>query len=292
MIANRLEIRVNGLQRSGNHALVHWMACQGEGTSLVLSDAAAGTDPFRTMSEFLHYEDGQVVRYVETWDPEGLPPGGRRPAVIEYRDGQVASKTQTVDRERRLAMLQDVGPRRDVLIHTYEDTPLERADETAKGSLFGRSDSFRDVLVVRDPLNLFASRLQRWKRLTGISDRQKLVALWKQHAGEALGRTSRLGPGTVVANFTRWAGDGAYRRELAAALGLRFSDDGRSTMMPGFSSSFDGTQYRSCADRMAVNERWKAFADDPALAEILGDGEIRSLSDALFGPLDGWRAFS
>lgn len=79
MITNKLEIRVNGLQRSGNHAVVHWIASQSAGTCLVLSDAQPGSDPFRTMSEFLVYEDGHVVRYVEMWDLHGPPSGGDRP---------------------------------------------------------------------------------------------------------------------------------------------------------------------------------------------------------------------
>lgn len=176
--------------------------------------------------------------------------------MIEYRDGEIVKTRRKLDRDSRLATLREAHSRRDVLIHTYEDRQLLGPDSTQRGELFGCSESFHDVLVVRDPLNFFASRLQRWSCLSGIKDRQELVALWKQHAAEALGMTARIGPGRIVANFTRWAVDGDYREELARALGLTFSDNGRDSMMPGFSSSFDGTGYRTRADAMLVNERW------------------------------------
>ena len=48
---NELEIRAQGLQRSGNHAIINWIAQQCSGNCIVLNDAPPGLNPLETMGE-------------------------------------------------------------------------------------------------------------------------------------------------------------------------------------------------------------------------------------------------
>jgi hypothetical protein len=45
---NRVEIRVIGMSRSGNHAIIDWVLSQARGRMCFLNCAEPGTNPFRS----------------------------------------------------------------------------------------------------------------------------------------------------------------------------------------------------------------------------------------------------
>lgn len=256
---NDTEIRVHGLQRSGNHAIMNWIAAQSAGTCVVLNDCEPRTNPFDSMQEYCEYSDGSLVSLLHTWDQatrELVRPG--------------------IPRQRNL------------LIHSYEDREL--SGDPVSESWIGSSNSQFEVLIVRDPLNFFASRLQMWDKLTGLKERHQVVELWKKYAREALGLTSVLDPiRKVLIEFGKWKDDVGYRRHVAAKLKVAFSDRGIDSLVEiGPGSSFDSFNYQTRASEMAVNQRWKSCIGDDVYRSILADRELQELAIRLFGQHAGW----
>jgi hypothetical protein len=263
-VPNDLEIKVHGLQRSGNHAILHWIASQSPGAVLLLNDAEPGSNPFETMEEYVEYREyreGSVCRSVNLWEDES--------------DFDPA----------------DAPPERKIIIYSYEDRALTPSGREQASSWLGASRKFIDLLIIRDPFNFFASRLASWNRLTGIKDRKALVNLWKRYAAEAMSPAILSRSSTVTANFSLWSASRAYRRALARSLGLRFSDRGFNEMIRiGPGSSFEGYKHSSRASRMRVNHRWKNYVDDETSLSILLDAELQRLAEGLFSSTPNWRA--
>ena len=142
------------------------------------------------------------------------------------------------------------------------------------------------VLLVRDPANLFASRIRKGREEAHPAYPREPgpmltanVECWKAHAREYLGLTSLLA-NTVPVYFNAWFADAEYRRRLSARLGLEFSDAGYTQVSPaGGGSSFDGTAFDGDNARMNVLDRAAQLdeAEAQMLAGILDDAEVRDL---------------
>lgn len=148
----------------------------------------------------------------------------------------------------------------------------------------------RQVLVVRDPENFFASRIRKGRLLDHPAYPRapgplltRVVEGWKTHAREFLGLTSTL-ENRVGVFFNAWFADPAYRRQLSARLGLEFSDAGFTRVAAaGGGSSFDRTDFDGDNTRMQVLARAAQLdaAETRLLAEILADAELRDLGRRL-----------
>src|SRR5690606_6992167 len=140
------------------------------------------------------------------------------------------------------------------------------AAEQQHDTWIGRSKNRRDILILRDPLNLFASRL---KCSAGSINWRTAVRMWKQHAREFLGRRSYLPNNPVFISYRAWVSRNDSRREAAETLGLAFNDrsfDSGAESAGG--SSFDGLKFRRRASSMRVFDRWKQFAADSSYRQL------------------------
>ncbi len=262
-IVNDNELGVVGLQRCGQHAVIHWVLAQARGRRLFLNDVRPLDNPFTSFSAREYEARGYWGRF-------------------DLRAEQAGRFT-----------------RKTWLVYNYEDEhprrPFTAAFESRRTDWLGPSARRLGLLVLRDPFNFFASRL-RWGRsssagwskrpLKSEHARAELVALWKAHAREYLGDTRELPHERVLVSYNRWVTERAYRRELAEHLGLTFSDRGR-THVPDYGpgSSFDGRRYHWRAQRMQVLERFRHFLDDPFYRAIFDDVELLELSRRAFGEL-------
>jgi len=275
-IINDHELRVFGLQRSGIHAVINWIIQQSSGPTVFLNDIKSVTG-----NPFLETDDAHSFAW------EASP---RRFDLTLERSGHHASKKY--------------------LLLGYEDTDLRYLpidfDRTIHQGV-GESRKILNLLIIRDPYNLFASRMGFLNTANRYPMRQfpeRAVELWKVHAREALGATSALEPRRVVILYNRWFSDQAYRQELAAELGLEFTDRGIDSVpgvdLPkvefarfGCGSSFDNQRFHGQAQAMDVNARWKRYRHDRFYRSLFDDGEIRELSKQLFGNIEGvesvWR---
>jgi hypothetical protein len=143
----------------------------------------------------------------------------------------------------------------------------------------------RHVLVVRDPKNLFASRVKKSFNIQHPayprefdSIAQRAVALWKEHAREALGYTFFRSHKTIIM-FERWVVDFDYRSALASKLGIDPDEDQlRRVAGQGGGSSFgDRAVTNSVLDRKALLNA----TEERLFNKYLEDSELIKLRDAL-----------
>jgi hypothetical protein len=160
---------------------------------------------------------------------------------------------------------------------SIEDTPLDFIAAAVKRPRLV-------LLLLRDPFNMFASRLgivrkHRGRDPMGHANANRInPALWKQYAREFL--EPHYLPHAVRVNYNSWYTSADYRRQLAEHLGWKFTDRGfGSTDGWRFSqgSSFGQTDAKS----LDLLGRWKFFAHDAEYAGLFDD-EIRQLSKAIF----------
>ena len=289
-IINRRELQVLALRRSGHHAVIHWIIRQARGRVMFLNNCRPNVNPFLSHNPYESQTCGCDIQ-------------------AEAR-GELSDK--------------------DWLIYNFEDRP----PHCTPGSLFeqcamewvGRSDRRIRLIVLRDPFNLFASKLRwaygRWNQ-PDLDTIASQTEIWKDYARYCLNRekqrhpdeagtrlsaagafanlseTSRgkernLGPQQpemLVVRYNRWVTDKAYRRRLAEQLGLEFTDAGRNEVARWgpvtWGDSFDGLEYDGRAQQMKVLTRWRRFADNEFYRSLFRDPELVALSNQVFGEIPG-----
>jgi hypothetical protein len=290
MAFNELELRVCGLQRSGNHAIISWIVEQFNGKRVCfLNNVRHGDfDPYAAPQKFAYGMD-EVAEADWRATPKTL-------VVYSYED-----------------CTKRLQPGATSLLESAFSAAFEAKRETYIGSSARRLD----VIIVRDPANFFASRLKMLERLTGVRDLPTIAAFWKELARAACAAEERQDDSTVVILYNRWFSDKRYRRHLSKRFGGTFSDAslGRVPWVAG-GSSFDKTTMNADlspsdivkhwrklfrpatylnlpsyhrrltgARKMKVMERWREFEQDERLRAILADPEMTRLSRRLFGEL-------
>jgi hypothetical protein len=164
---------------------------------------------------------------------------------------------------------------------SLEDHPLDI-------SAFRHPERIRtvNVLVLRDPRNLFASRIRMASRLdvpcfrTDRMSMQRFVDLWKAQAREFLGITNVL-RNKVCIYYNAWYSSEAYRRGISAHLHFTFTDEGFNQVSDeGGGSSFDGMAFDGSGSQMNVLKRYAELTADEAriLDRVLEDEEILKLA--------------
>lgn len=254
------------MSRSGNHSIINWMIRQMEGTYCYLNCAEPKMNPFDTARPLS--EEGFTYQ-------TNIP---------EFR----------LDEEQKGRFSQ-----KDHLLVSYEDCflgPLAHpVYEQNHDGWVGSSAERVDVLVLRDPLNLLASR-KKAGLLNGhythhgsrpISD-TVLKKIYKQHARQFAGEKKYLKNKLVTVSYNRWVTDKSYRQAIAEQLGLHFSDAGINEVMEvAGGSSFDGTSFHQAAQKMDVLNRWVHYMDDQQYLQLL-DLELMKTGKVLFNQYLDW----
>jgi hypothetical protein len=261
-VINTKEIRVIGLRRSGNHAIINWMQKQQAGTIEHLNNIPLNGNPFRW--KYIMLRDFAPDRF---------------------------------EREKNRIRQQAKGNfiKKDCLIYSYEDHPITKITsprvEHKHDFHFGKSLNRYDVLILRDPFNLIASRLEN-NMLPVKSFTQSVIDLWLEYAKEFLGETQYLPNRKVLINYNHWVADINYRREIAFKLDLPFTDAGINDVRPqGGGSSFDKRNFAGRATEMDVLGRWKHFTNNPLFLELLNHTELLNYSDRIFGHVPEMEGF-
>lgn len=257
---NELEICVVALRRSGHHAIVQWLLRHLRGHGCFLNDCRPGVSPFAS--------------------------GRRDNSIVDGIDVRL---------ER-----QGCFTRKDYLVYNYENHELTdvfaSAAVLARDAHVGRSRRRVTLLVLRDPFNNLAS-LVRWSQgrrfAPTADDVRRCAQLWKAHAREYVGR-SRVIPGErLVVSFNEWFLSREYRRGLAAALGLAFTDRGLNDVArwgpSTWGDSFDGLGYDGRAQQMKVLERYRRYCEDERYLRLF-DAEMIALSERIYGRIEGTEA--
>jgi hypothetical protein len=263
---NEKEIKIIGMQRTGNHAIVNWIYSQCDELKCVLNNIPLNRNPFIAFS--------------------------KRGTVKEFDQNFKQKLNITAERLGFFA-------RKKLLIYTYEDELVQdvfnKFSSKKHDSWVGKSKIKYDLLIIRDPFNLFASRLKRDDNniknrysLRNKLQREKVVSLWKNHAREFLGDTDYLSENKVCVNYNLWFTEKKYRKQLAEKLNIKFTDQSINEVLHiGGGSSFDRTELNNEASKMKVLERWQEFAEDEGFISIFKDKEIIELYNRIFAGTAG-----
>lgn len=253
-------IRIVGLSRSGNHAVINWILHQLHGKYCFLNCTEPKFNPFYT-SRPLSEEGNTFKTNIESFDLE------------QEQQGNFSEK--------------------DHLLFSHEDCFLGNMDKKKQREQLedwlGKAEEKRNILVLRDPFNLFASRvksglIQGHQTHHGARPISTLTLrrIYKQHAREYLGKKKNL-KNLVAINFNNWNSSLEYREKIANKLNLEFSDEGyKKVEKTAGGSSFDGTAFSGAPHKMNLQDRWKKYKDDESYWELF-DAEIADLSEEIFG---------
>lgn len=176
---------------------------------------------------------------------------------------------------------------RRTLLISVEDMPFDKM-------LFRNAPTHsRHVVLVRDPTNLFASRIRKGfltsrpaypKQMDGLMHRA--IRIWKEHAQLCL---ANLAPSenTIGIFFDHWLLDPGYRSAIASWLKISPNEEVlEQAALEGGGSSFqdiDATNENTPQIRSQVLNRQQLLNQDEQdlLAEVLKDSEILQLRHSL-----------
>lgn len=259
---NQTEMRIFALRRSGHHAIINWIRFQAKGCYFFLNDCKPNSNPFISCAKKNSIIKGYFLE---------------RPYFFLEREA--------------LGKLSKKG----LLVYNYEDRELEEVltdhFEENRSKWLGESKNKIDIVILRDPFNLFASKL-RWaygkKLAPKLESFSKIVQIWKAYAREFIGKTDLL-ENKLTINYNKWFLDKNYREDLSDKLYLPFNDRGLYVVAKWgptkWGDTFDGTSYDGHADQMKVLERWKNYKDDDFYRSLFKDQELLDLSEVIFGQI-------
>jgi|TARA_B100001971_G_scaffold207462_1_gene227667 hypothetical protein len=157
----------------------------------------------------------------------------------------------------------------DCHITNYEDFLVEEGLRAATGKI---------VLVVRDPYNCFASRLNASFNITNAAN-DRAIELWLNHSSFI------SDPRVYPILYNRWFIDEKYRKKISQELcGKPYPARHLDRVSPfGMWSSFDGNCFDGQASKMEVLTRWRSCLSDQDFRRILSHPEIIRLARDIFG---------
>jgi hypothetical protein len=179
----------------------------------------------------------------------------------------------------------------DLVAVSYEDKYLEKIKNYSildEEQMIGADRNKTIILILRDPYNLFASRLKYKKpKKHAMQNKEGFVEKWKSYALEFLGDTNII-DNKICINYNSWLKDIDYRRDLSKRLGGDFSDSNIDIVpSSGGGSSFDRKSYDGRASEMKLLERWKSLKNEKYFLELVDDKELAELSFRIFGNIMG-----
>lgn len=245
---NDFEFRVISPKRSGHHALVLWLSGLFDDSVLHLNDIELRKDPFATCK-------GQtfINELLGKGSPTPNPESDRRCVVLSYED--------------------------------LDLTKVKGDSDFNSNRWLGDSGHIRNLLCLRDPYNMLASRFALWSK--DVTRRHaEILEMWCDHAREFLGHTKILS-GRIAVNFNRFVMEECYRRELCGELGLPFRDAGFRPIPSGVigGSSFSDT-YGSRVSAVDLLFRWKIYEKNANFWRFFSAvPEAEELSRKIFGPI-------
>lgn len=243
-VVNKTELRILGMRRSGNHGIINWMMRAANAGAqninhIFLNNCKIGENAYRLQSD---------------WRPP------------EYSD-----KMYRAIQERRNRAYLPVG----LLVRSYEDYDRSHFIKPENQAFYGRSCKKLDGIIIRDPLNLFASRIK--VGYIESKSRLSLIDLYLDHV------SSIVSGGTdIPIIYNQWILSKTYREEILAKLhieGPDLEDNKPANFGPGSSFSPRGADL----DKKMLLLRWQDFRDDPWFKkEILGNSAIMDVTRTHF----------
>ena len=238
------EIRVFGLKRSGNHAIINWILGMIPNNCVFINNLSGFKDPLKQKI------DGRIInRNLKKEDS----------ILYNYEDFNIAQ---------------------------LKNKPLLPNNCILRTQLHRKKFN---VMILRDPYNMFASRLKTKKgggRNIVIKNANKIRDRWCIYAKEYLRETNFLGSDKVIVNFNKWFKEEEYRRKLSKVLGLDFSDKNLNIVSKyGSGSSFDNVIFNGNAQSMDILNRWQTITNNKIFKELCNHKKTWQLSKQIYGTI-------
>lgn len=229
-------LRVFGMRRSGNHAVINWLARNAPGgRSLFFNNCTPGRKPFET------------YRAVEI-DGVRVAGDGGDPVKLAAKAGDGTA-----------------------LMFSYEDAmPNERRKRPVSVGVDDAAIS-HDVVICRGFLNWAASLLKKVQGNDAYSAHQRVGIVLKALGGYSSMLDLAMAEaelGVVVIRYEPWMTDGGYRAGLLERLGFEARDDSLGEVQRyGNGSSFQTEA--GAVEELNTLDRWKEMRDDPEYRIIM-----------------------
>lgn len=268
------EINISGVQRTGQHAIISWVA--GNFNNVIFKNSVSPEiygrkRNLRTMNDvptflFNFCENRYEISDVEKtkYDFEN-----KVDAIIigtEYKSNNI-ELNRSIDEEKQ--------------------------EISKKLGFNGFSKERKNILTIRSPYNHLASLL-KWNERYYRHRKQyhptclNFKKIWITIADEYLGNNNKIPSPKMVVKYDDWFSDINYRKEICNFIETPFSDKGLNIVMRigrggQWGSSFDGMKLKESAQKMDVMERWKKYINHDLFREIILDQELKSKSELIFG---------
>ncbi|HHP7232207.1 MAG TPA: hypothetical protein ACFCUY_15270 [Xenococcaceae cyanobacterium] len=294
-IRSQTEIRVFGIRRSGNHAIISWIIDNYPGKVVFINNIN-----FQDTIDFpIHpFNIGWKRPFVDHMVIKGLPYWrckknlGRKKkliSLIKYIFA-IPERFTLMSRDKFIDLEYPRQVKKDLLMYSFEDISANDSRlilfDQNQPKYIGNSQKKIDLIILRDPWNLFASMLKTNMFERNERDKIKYINLFKDYAKDFIENFNNDNSRVACANYNRWFSEPEYRIDLAKKLGFSTSEKPHERLSNrGGGSSFDGLKYKSNASSMKVLERWKVFQDDPFYQEIFTDSELVELAIQVFGDI-------
>jgi tetratricopeptide (TPR) repeat protein len=204
--------------------------------------------------------------------------GHHRQEKVHYNQCRIEPDSgSTVTYKNMIARYPGTVDRAPFELASFEEQHLKRFE-----SLRRRRGS--GVFMLRDPFNLFASRLQLIRKHDPadperhIAGNQINANLWKHYALSFV--NPQVLPHAIRLDFNRWYTDRDYREHISESLGWPFTDEGFGSRL-GWQFSQGSSFGEKDPGRLGVLERWQVFRDDPEFLSLFDD-EMLDLAKLIF----------
>lgn len=253
-------IRLAGMKRNGNHAIVNWILAQHTGPATFRNAA----NKFEFMTNFVS-------------EP------------IEAFKGHIGPTKVNLD---------DPGSK-EIFMITYEDRDVEKAlhpgiPERYENWMGHRVNRAISMVVLRDPFNFFASRIQAevnriyplksWGHCFSAGQSDALWEMWITYARKYLEFSDSDNRDEIAVSYNRWVMSPGYRKQLAGKIDAELINDGACKTVTGWGagSSFNGKRIQE--PEMYLN-RWRKFREHVEFKKLLENEDVLVCSNKIFGPI-------
>lgn len=238
-IAPGVVLRVFGMRRAGNHAVINWLLRNAPSkNSLFLNNCAVGRSPFKTFKTL--ELNGQ--RRVPKADQQALPD-----FATEAGNGAT-------------------------LLISYEDQmPLPQDGARPISSDLNTADITHDIIIYRSFLNWSASLLRKLSNNPAYTQANRTIIMLRaiemySRALELIAAPDQLG--LIAICYDDWQALAPYRNSVLDRLGFPQRDDSLGEVQVyGGGSSFQPET--DVAAELGTNCRWSQMAQDPGFLVVL-----------------------
>jgi hypothetical protein len=272
-IINNKEIRVFGIKRSGNHAIINWIFYQIPGQVIFANHCYLAGKEIR-----IYKGTGRIdCRGINYWDFK------RKYFFFEknpFFNQEIVTYSKNDKRFNGQKLKQ--YPKEAVIV-SFEDKDIAQFSELMNRhheEWVGKSKEVFSIVILRDPFNLLASIYKKW----GKENLKDIASLWVEYAKTYLNYQASTDHCLLGINYNQWLVDVNYRQAITERLQIPF-DDSKKDRVANFAggSSFDGLSYQQDGHKMDVLSRWQIFRDDPEYCDLFKNPQLLELSEKIFG---------